>query len=603
MTPGSTSLLIVDDTPENIDLLISILNLPELQVLAANSGERALAVAERKQPDLILLDVMMPGIDGFETCRQLRANPVTRDIPVIFVTARTEDVAAGFAAGGTDYIAKPVHADEVRARVHHHLERRRLTRDMQALNQQLEDRVRARTQELVQVNRQLREEINERRYMQDRLSYLATHDFVTRLYNRDALEAQTLAVLAESHRTDDSACLAIVELARFRIVNETCGYIAGDELLRQVADMLSALSAPDDLICRLGGDRFALLCRRPSAQVMDQAGRIKRSFEQFEFLWDGRAYGIDARIAVVPIERDFVSFDQLMTKADEASYLTRREGGHTVRLHRSAAHDADSRESVNWAYRLMDALKSHHFRVYFQRLVPLGASPANGPGLRFEVLVRLWDTETCKLVAPAAFIGPAERYQLIDQLDRWMLREVLSRLSVWPAVMGQLHSVSINLSAFSLRNGALAEHVLGLLHSFNFPPDRLCLEITESEAIVNLSAAKTFMERLKQAGVRFALDDFGTGFASFGYLKQLPFDTVKIDGAFVRDMDSDAANAAMVSSMVSMAQALNLPVVAEFVETESVATALRALGVQYGQGYLFHRPQEMTEAGLLAVQP
>jgi diguanylate cyclase (GGDEF)-like protein len=601
MTPGSHSLLIVDDTPENIDLLISILNLPELQVLAANSGERALAVAERKQPDLILLDVMMPGIDGFETCRRLRANPVTRDIPVIFVTARTEDVAAGFAAGGTDYIAKPVHADEVRARVHHHLERRRLTRDMQVLNQQLEDRVRARTQELVQVNRQLREEINERRYMQDRLSYLATHDFVTRLYNRDALEAQTLALLAEGHRNDDSACLAIVELARFRIVNETCGYIAGDELLRQVADMLSALSAPDDLICRLGGDRFALLCRRSCAQVMDQAGRIKRSFEQFEFLWDGRAYGIDARIAVVPIERDFVSFDQLMTKADEASYLTRREGGHSVRLHRSAAHDADSRESVNWAYRLMDALKSHHFRVYFQRLVPLGPSPAGVPALRFEVLVRLWDTETCKLVAPAAFIGPAERYQLIDQLDRWMLREVLSRLSVWPEVMGQLHSVSINLSAFSLRNGALAEHVLGLLHSFNFPPDRLCLEITESEAIVNLSAAKTFMERLKQAGVRFALDDFGTGFASFGYLKQLPFDTVKIDGAFVRDMDSDTANAAMVASMVSMAQALKLPVVAEFVETEAVATALRALGVQFGQGYLFHRPQEMTETALLGT--
>ncbi len=601
MTTGTNSLLIVDDTPENIDLLISMLDLPELQILAANSGERALATAERKQPDLILLDVMMPGIDGFETCRRLRANPATKDIPVIFVTARTEDVGIGFDVGGIDYITKPVRADEVRARVHHHLERRRLVRELQQLNHQLEERVRTRTQELIHANRQLREEINERRFMQDRLSYLATHDFVTRLYNRDALEAQALALLAESNRAEDAACLAVIELARFRIVNETCGYIAGDELLRQVADMLSALSAPDDLACRLGGDRFALLCRRSSEQVMAQAQRIKAAFERFEFVWDGRAYRVDARIAVLPIHRDFVSFDQLMTKADEASYLVRRDGGHSVRLHRVAAQDADSRESVNWAYRLMDAIRNHHFRVYFQRVLPMAVGDA--PTLHFETLVRLWDPDTKQIVPPAAFISPAERYQLIDQLDRWMLREVLSRLSVWPDLLQQVSTVSINLSAYSLRDTSLAAHVLELLRSFQFPAHKLCFEITESEAIVNLVAAKVFMGTLKEAGVRFALDDFGTGFASFGYLKQLPFDIVKIDGAFVHDMDTDTANAAMVSSMVLMAGALNLPVVAEFVEREPVAEMLRKLGVQFGQGYLYHRPEELTESGLAAILP
>jgi len=596
---ASTSLLIVDDTPENIDLMISVLSLPGLQILAANSGERALALAERKQPDLILLDVMMPGIDGFETCRRLKAQPSTADIPVIFVTALGEDVARGFEAGGADYIAKPVRADEVRARVHHHLERRRLMRELTALNAQLEQRVQDRTKELIQVNRQLREEVNERRFMQDRLSYLATHDFVTRLYNRDALEEQTMRLLSDSQRPEDGACLVLLELARFRIVNEACGYIAGDELLRQVADMLAALCQPDDFIARLGGDRFALLCRRTPDSVMALAQRIKGVFEGFEFVWDGRAYRIDARLAVIPVHRDFVSFDQLMTKADEAAYLVRRDGGPSVRLHQVPAQVADARESVNWAYRLMDALKNHHFRIYFQRIH--GLTERAQPGLRFETLVRLWDPESQRVVQPASFIGPAERYQLIDQIDRWMLREVLSRLSGLVPVMAQLGQVSINLSAYSLRDPGLADHVLGLLQSFQFPPDKLCIEITESEAIVNLSAAKGFMDALKLHGVRFALDDFGTGFASFGYLKQLPFDAVKIDGAFVRDMDTDHANAAMVASMVQMAQALALPVVAEFVERQTLAEQLRELGVTYAQGFVFHRPEELTEAALLAA--
>lgn len=603
MTPNlaSTSLLIVDDTPENIDLLISMLSLPGLQILAANSGERALALADRKRPDLILLDVMMPGIDGFETCRRLKAQASTADIPVIFVTALGDDVAQGFEVGGADYIAKPVRADEVRARVHHHLERRRLMRELQVLNLQLEQRVQDRTKELIQVNRQLREEVNERRFMQDRLSYLATHDFVTRLYNRDALEEQVLQLLSDGQRPEDGACLVLLELARFRIVNEACGYIAGDELLRQVADMLAALCQPDDFIARLGGDRFALLCRRPPEAVMPLAQRIKGVFEGFEFVWDGRAYRIDARLAVIPVHRDFVSFDQLMTKADEAAYLVRRDGGPSVRLHQVAAQEADARESVNWAYRLMDALKNHHLRVYFQRIHAL--SDKAQPGLRFETLVRLWDPEAQRVVPPAAFIGPAERYQLIDQIDRWMLREVLSRLSVLSEVMASISQVSINLSAYSLRDPKLADHVLGMLNSFQFPAHKLCIEITESEAIVNVSAAKSFMEALKVHGVRFALDDFGTGFASFGYLKQLPFDTVKIDGAFVRDMDTDHANAAMVASMVQMAEALSLPVVAEFVERPVLAEQLRALGVAYAQGFVYHRPEEMTEAALKAAIP
>jgi diguanylate cyclase (GGDEF)-like protein len=590
------SLLIVDDTPENIDLVVSMLSGQSLNIMAATSGERALELVGRKVPDLILLDVMMPGLDGFETCRRLRQMPALADVSVIFVTAKIDDVAQGFAVGGVDYVTKPVRADELRARVSHHLERRRLTQQLQHLNTQLELRVRERTQELVQANRQLREEINERRFMQDRLTYLATHDFVTRLYNRDAIENRLQQLLVNNKDDANTGCLMMIDLGRFRIVNDTCGYIAGDELLRQVADLLAALAEPTDFVARLGGDRFALLSPKTSDAAMAQANSIMAAFQGFQFQWDGRAYRVNARIAVVPISQDYLSFDQVMAKADEASFLARKESDGTVYLHRSALGTADPREAVNWVHRLIDALRQEQFRVFFQRIVPLQAD--SEPGLYMETLIRLWDTQTQRIVPPGAFMQPAERYQLIDQIDRWMLRAVISQLSAMPLLLDELRQVSINLSSQALRDPRLADSIQALLNEFAFPAHKLCLEITEGEAIVNLDLAQTFMLKLKQLGVSFSLDDFGTGFASFSYLKKLPFDRLKIDGAFVRDMDTDSANATMVTSMVQMAQALSLPVVAEFVERAAVVERLRELGVQYAQGYHYHQPEALDAQSL-----
>jgi diguanylate cyclase (GGDEF)-like protein len=601
------SLLIVDDTPENIDLIAAMLAPQGPELMAATSGERALELAERRLPDLVLLDVMMPGIDGFETCRRLRRLPGMAEVPIVFVTAKVDEVSEGFAAGGNDYITKPVRADELRARTAHHLERRRLWLELQGMNQQLERRVRDRTQELMVANRQLREEINERRFMQDRLSYLATHDFVTRLYNRDALENQVERRLLEGAMGDhraESGCLMVLDLTRFRTVNDACGYVAGDELLRQVGDLLGAAAGDGAFLARLGGDRFALLLSEQAEAAMPLAEQLRQAFERFEFQWEGRTYPIGAHIAIVPLVCAYLSFDHVMARADEASYLARRDPGPMVRVHRSNVGDADPREAVNWLHRLMDALRLAQLRVFFQRIVPL--QDGLDGGLHLEVLVRLWDAERMRIVPPGAFMAPAERYQLVDQIDRWMMREVLQRLVALPDLLAGIRQVSINLSAQSLRHPQLVEQVGEMLRESGFPPEKLCIEITESEAVVNLEQAKGLMLRLKALGLRFSLDDFGTGFASFAYLKQLPFDRIKIDGAFVRDMDADGANAALVGSMVQMANALGLPVVAEFVERASVAQRLRELGVQYAQGYHFHQPEELSEASLaaaLAAQP
>ena len=586
-------ILIVDDTPQNIDVLQSILCEIDADLLIATHGTRALDLAQRLQPDLILLDVMMPGLDGFEVCTRLKADPRTADIPVVFCTARTDDVAQGFAVGGADYLTKPVQPDEVRARVHHQLERRRLLCDLRELNQALEDKVRERTAALTLANQQLRHEINERRYMQDRLGYLASHDFVTRLHNRGALDAHVTQLLARLQRQATPAgpaVMLLVDIDQFRLVNESCGCIAGDELLRQFADLLGGLLRRGDFLARLGGDQFAVVSEETDLGA-GLARQLLAALQDWSFVWQERRFTLAATIAIVPLDRDLVSFDQLMQMADETVFLAKRDGrGHVRQYVVTRAGEASQRETTNWALVLMDALRHGRFRIFFQRMQSLD----QGGPLRVEVLVRLWDPTRGELIAPAQFIALAERFHLIGEIDRWMLGQVLSLIGRHPELQLQLGQVTLNLSAVSLREPGLAQQVLASIAQHGVRPDLLCFEITETQAIGNLAQAREFMQTLHDAGCRFSLDDFGSGYASFAYLRELPFDTLKIDGLFVRDMQTEPTHQAMVRSMVDMARLLDKPVVAEFVETESVALLLAELGVQWGQGYHFHRPEPLT---------
>ncbi|HJV69972.1 putative bifunctional diguanylate cyclase/phosphodiesterase [Ideonella sp.] len=591
------TVLIVDDTPENIDVLSAVLEGLGCELMAATSGPRALELAARRRPDLILLDVMMPGMDGFEVCRHLKDDMALADIPVIFVTARADDISTGFAVGGADYITKPINADEVLARVRHQIERQVLLRDLRELNRSLEERVRERTAELTLANRQLRIEINERRYMQDRLNYLATHDFVTRQYNRGALDAHVSELLARVQRQATSAVFLLVDIDQFRLVNETCGCVAGDELLRQFAELVGGALTRSDFFARVGGDKFAVVSEDQSEEGgMALARQIHKHIAEFEFQWEERVFRLAASIAVVRIQRDIVSFDQLMLMADEAAYHAKREGRGAICLYDAKRSATDPhRESVNWALVLFDALKQDRLRMHGQRLEPLANGAAAGPRrLHVETLARLWDPVRDKLLMPAQFIAPAERFHLITDIDCWMIGQAVALLGQVPELHERIGQFAINLSAISIRDATLAKHVADLLAQHNVPGRLLCFEITETEAITNLQSAGSFMQQLRDLGCRFALDDFGSGFASFSYLRRLPFDSIKIDGMFVRDMDTDDVHSGMVRSMAEMGRLLNKPVVAECVENERVADMLRSLGIDWGQGYAFHTPEELT---------
>lgn len=594
---NSPRILLVDDTPENIDVLRATLSrIPDLQFNVATSGERALELAQRNTPDLILLDVMMPGIDGFEVCKKLRAKSEYMNTPIIFVTARADDISKGFAAGGNDYITKPINADEVLARVRHQLERLALTRQLRELNQGLESKVRERTAELAVSNRQLREEIKERRYMQDRLQYLATHDFITHLYNRNALDDYVTETISLVQLKHTQAVFLQIDLDRFRLVNESCGCFAGDELLRQFADLVSGQMEKDDFFARLGGDKFALVCRRKNKERGLQLARsIQQQLTEFDFRWDNRHFNLAAAIALVSIDEDIVSFDQLMMMADEVIYQLKKERRHLLSHDELNTAKSADKTSVNWALRLMDALKNDHFRAHFQKIVPLSGDSKK---IKIEMLVRLQDVHAQRLVYPDEFIPAAERFNLISQIDRWIFDHAISFLVQHPEIVSSLESIAFNLSAISLREPDMASFIREKITASGIAATYFCFEITETEAIVNMDAARHFFSELIEFGCKFSLDDFGSGFSSFNYLRELPFNVVKIDGVFVRDMDRNPSHYAMVKSIVEVAKQLEKEIVAEFVETEDIANALRELGVGWAQGYLYHRPEELTEAAL-----
>lgn len=594
-------ILLVDDTPENLDVLSGILEDLNCELLVATSGERALELAARRLPDLVLLDVMMPDMNGFEVCTRLKADLATTEIPVIFVTARTEDISQGFRVGGADYITKPINGDEVRARVRHQLERQAMLAELKSFNRELETKVRERTAELTIANRQLREEINERRYMQDRLNYLATHDFVTRLHNRNALEAHVSELLARIQLENLGATFLLIDIDRFRLINESCGCIAGDELLRQFADSVSGLLTREDFFARLGGDRFVVITADDGRDKgVSLAQSILKHLEQFNFQWEDRQFKLAASIAALPLTRSMVSYDQVMLAADEVIFVAKREArGAVFSLAEATRRSNLHKENINWASHLVDALQNNHFRAYFQMLEYFPASQAQStPVYRLEVLLRLWDPNAQRMVAPGEFIGPAERLHLIPELDKWMITHVLTFFAQHPELLARLDLVSINLSAISIRESQLARFIINSFQQHQLPAQKFCFEITETQAIVNIESARQFMHELRNFGCHFALDDFGSGFASYAYLHQLAFDNIKIDGIFVRDMDTDGSHYAMIKSIIEMANSLHKEIIAEFVETAEVARQLAALGVNWGQGYHHHKPEALSKEAL-----
>jgi diguanylate cyclase (GGDEF)-like protein/PAS domain S-box-containing protein len=435
-------------------------------------------------------------------------------------------------------------------------------------------------------------DVTEAQRMAKELSYQARHDSLTGLVNRSEFERIVNLELARARVKEQNCVLLYLDLDQFKVVNDTSGHIAGDQLLKQLAAILSDELRNSDVLARLGGDEFGVFLIGCNTEVAHQiAENLRRAVTEFRFVWDNNTFVVGVSIGMVEVDEQISSVMDLLSVADVACYAAKDAGRNRIELYRRDDTDAQRRYSeVQWVSRIVRGLEENRFRLYRQNIVPLDAGTETGE--HFEVLIRMLD-EDGKLVPPGAFFPAAERYGVTPNIDRWVLRNVLTWLNDNPAERRNLGLCCINVSGHTLADEHFLAYVEAQLDTFSLPAEKLCFEITETAAIANLAVAKRFISTLKARGCQFALDDFGSGLSSFAYLKNLDVDYLKIDGMFVRDMVDDPIDRAMVKSINEIGQVMGMKTIAEFVENDEIREQLVDIGVDYAQGYGIHKPEPM----------
>lgn len=432
------------------------------------------------------------------------------------------------------------------------------------------------------------------------LSWQATHDALTNLHNRREFERRLQELLGDARRTASQHALIYIDLDQFKIVNDTCGHKAGDELLRQLAAVLEARLRRSDILARLGGDEFGVLlegCNGIEAERI--AGGIRTAIAGYRFIWGARLFDVSASIGVVAIDKEAAGMAALLSAADAACYAAKDAGRNRVHVYQpDDAELRQRRDEMQWVSRLRQALEEGRLRLTFQLIAPLRPDTR---ATHYELFVSVVD-EDGSTIFPAQFIPAAERYGLMPTLDRWVVRTAFERLSAQarrPGARRQAGEVvcAINISGTSINDERFLDYVREQLKIYRVPPESICFEITETAAVANLKAASILMRELKALGCRFALDDFGAGMSSFGYLRNFPVDYLKIDGAIVRDIAYDDVNYAMVDAINRIGHVSNIKTVAEFVESQAILDRLRTIGIDYAQGYFLHTPEPLTSAG------
>lgn len=442
----------------------------------------------------------------------------------------------------------------------------------------------------------LRDVSREQQYM-DQLSWNSRHDTLTGLENRGEFERRLQNLLTQGLHQVKPCALLYIDLDQFKLINETSGHAAGDEVLCEVSRMLQHNLRETDCLARMGGDEFAVLLENcPPSHVSSIAEKLRSAAQKLQTYWGEKTLRTGFSIGVVHIPGDSANASDLLRMADMACYQAKERGRNKVFFY-TAEDGMLSRyvSEMEWATRIRYALDENRFCLYAQSIAPLQASKQSGKssGMHFEVLLRLRD-ENGQILSPGTFIPAAERYGLMPAIDRWVISKSLQTLAQQPGYAKLIDTCAINLSGASLDDENLLEFIKSQMLEHNIAPDMLCFEITETSAIGNLSNATRLIQALRAMGCRFALDDFGVGMSSLTYLKQLPVDYLKIDGGFVRDMLKDKGDRAMVEMINRIGQTLGKKTVAEFVESREIAEALMNMGVDYVQGYAIARPKPMT---------
>ncbi len=422
------------------------------------------------------------------------------------------------------------------------------------------------------------------------LSYQASHDSLTGLINRGEFERLVTEVLDARGAGPGGNVLLFLDLDQFKVINDTCGHAAGDELLRRVGALLGELLSSGDVLARLGGDEFAILLRGCSPEnALLVAERLRQAVADFRFICLQGSFSIGVSVGVVNLEEGFREFSEVLGAADRACYLAKEYGRNRVQVYRTSDEELAHRHGMMlWVGRIRSAIDENRFCLYAQRIAP--TAEIHRTPVRAEVLLRMVDRDG-RLIPPMAFMPAAERYDLGPAVDRWVIRNAFEQLA--QAGPAAFDTCSINLGAASICDERLFDFIVQEQVRRGLRASQICFEITETSAITQFTKALQLLEKLRAVGFRFALDDFGTGASSFAYLKELPVDYVKIDGIFVRDMLSNRVNCAMVEAIHHVAHVMGSLTVAEFVENTAILERLRQIGVDFAQGYGIGRPQPL----------
>jgi diguanylate cyclase (GGDEF)-like protein/PAS domain S-box-containing protein len=431
-------------------------------------------------------------------------------------------------------------------------------------------------------------DVGHARKLARQLSYQATHDALTGLYNRRAFEEQLKDALGSAREEDREHALCYLDLDQFKVVNDTCGHIAGDEMLKQLAHLLQSKVREADVLARLGGDEFGVLLRYCTLeQARTVAEDLRRAVRDFRFVCEDHSFETGVSIGVVSVTGQSHTLTEVQSAADVACYAAKEAGRNRVHVYVPDDRELQQRQGeMRWVSRIHKAMAEDRFILYCQPILPIQAH--SDLPTHYEFLLRI-QGEDGQEILPMAFIPAAERYNLMPMIDRWVVQTVLRNVArAAPTLEGAVWT--INISGRSLGDEEFLQLVADEIEAAAIPGEQICFEITETAAIANLRRASRFIRMLKARGCRFALDDFGSGLSSFAYLKNLEVDYLKIDGGFVRDIATDPIDRAMVEAINSVGHVMRIRTIAEFVENGDILAVLGELGVDYAQGYGISRP-------------
>ncbi|NHC35036.1 two-component system response regulator [Scytonema millei] len=591
-------ILLVDDIPDNLRVLSTSLIERGYQVRCAKNGLMALNAASKEPPQLILLDIKMPDMDGYEVCRNLKNNDSTRDIPVIFLSALDDvfDKVKAFTVGGADYITKPFQIEEVLVRVRHQLDLQTAKAEIYQLNTKLEQKVQQRTAQLETVINKLNLEINEHKQTQEKLIHHALHDALTGLPNRTLFMEHLQKSLYRITRNNDYLfAVLFIDLDRFKIINDSWGHVVGDRLLIAISRILQECCRELDTVARLSGDEFTILLENLQ-HFQDAIAIAERLLDKLAAPIDLDEYQvyIGASIGIALGSVTYQTSDELLRDADIAMYRAKAlgKGRYAVfdrEMYAQTLHLSQIEVDLRYA------LERQEFILHYQPIISLTTGRLTG----FEALLR-WQHPQRGLIYPGDFMTIAEETGLIVPLGEWILQEACQQLHLWQQKFSTAASlyISVNLSSKQIKQFNFVDKLAWILADTGLSGRNLKLELTETMLMDRGEKTIELLSQIKEQNIQLSIDDFGTGYSSLSYLHRFPIDALKIDRSFVSPIDAEGKNCEIVKTIITLAHALGIKAIAEGVETAAQLAVLKKLGCEEAQGYFFAKPvnSQLAEA-------